>query len=640
MRTLKQIIGRFMRLTAFILAVVILNGTVCIQINLEKSRAYDSGIRTISQIEQVLIENSKQLSEITEEYKRTCLHNAEVIDRIIDGHPEALNDVEELNRIAEMVEVDEIHFFDQTGCIYAGTHPEYYGFTFDSGEQMRFFKPLLKDKSLQLVQDITPNTAERKIMQYAARWSKSGEFIVQIGMEPVNVMKITEKNQLSYIFSLFRVNPEASYYAIDADTQEIIGSTVPGLVGKTLSAAGFTLSELANQERGFHATVNGKRSFCVFKESDGTYIGRVISERELYQRIPSIIAQFTFCLAVVVLILIYGVTRYMNQYVVKGINDVNHKLNRIAKGNLNERVEVSSSAEFLELSNYINIMVKSLLDNNKRLSYVLSKTNMPIGVFQFNKASSAFTYTDYLPKLLCLDAAAMERLSTDYPSFRRLIGDLYAHPVQDEEGIYQLSVQPPRYVKIEELDDGEKTLGVVIDVTDDVCRRKEMEFERDNDCLTGLYNRRGLDRRLGALFREPEKLGHSAIVMIDADGLKNINDQYGHENGDLYLKGIAEVLKSFAPGQSVAARQSGDEFILFLYQYQEKEALLRTLEAFEGIRDHATVELGNTLRVPLQFSIGYCLTEDAVDYSALIKRADSEMYSNKRERKAKLRELF
>lgn len=634
MRTLKQIIGRFMRMTAFILVAAILIVTVGIQINLEKSRAYDSCIRTLSQIEQLLVENGRELNEVTEEYKQTCLHNAEVIDRIIVGHPDALENIEELRQIAQIVEVDEIHFFDQSGCIYAGTHPEYYGYTFDSGEQMRFFKPLLTDKTLQLVQDITPNTAVGKIMQYSALWSKSGDFIVQIGMEPVSVMKVTEKNQLSYLFSLFRVNPEVSYYAIDVNTQEIIGSTIPELVGKPLSDAGFAVSDLADQKSGFHATITGQRSFCVFKESDGMYIGRVIPERELYQRIPSTIVQLTICLAVVVTILIYGVTKYMNQYVVNGIKNVNHKLNRIAKGNLDERVDVSTSAEFLELSKYINIMVKSLLDDNKRLTYVLSKTNIPIGVFQYNKQSGALTYTDDLPGLLCLDAASLNQM--DYSIFCKLISDICAHPVQDEEKIYELNVQPIRYVKLEELDDGEKILGIVIDVTDDVCRRKTMEFERDNDCLTGLYNRRGLDRKLAALFGEPEKLGCSALVMIDADGLKRINDQYGHARGDLYLKGIADILKTFAPGKSVAARQSGDEFILFLYHYQDKAELLEALKAFEKIRDHSAVALGDDLWVPLEFSLGYCLTEDVVDYQVLIKQADSKMYSNKRERKAKL----
>lgn len=634
MRTLKQIIGRFMRMTAFILVCVILITTACIQINLEKSRAYESGIRTLSQIEQLLTENEKELAEITETYKETCLHNAEVIDRIIDRHPEILNDVDELREIAKMVEVDEIHFFTPEGCIYAGTHPEYYGYTFDSGEQMHFFKPLLDNKSLQLVQDITPNTAEGKFMQYSALWSKSGELIVQIGMEPVSVMKVTEKNQLSYIFSLFRVNPEASYYAIDADTQEIIGSTAPELVGRPASEVGLAFSDLSKQKNGFLATVSGQRSFCVFKESGGRYIGRVIPQRDLYQRVPSSLAQLAICLTVVVIILIYGVTRYMNQYVVNGIRNVNDKLNRIAKGNLNERVDVNTSVEFLRLSQYINSMVKSLLDDDKRMSNVLSRTNLPIGVFQYNRQSGALTYTDDLPMLLCLDATEMRQM--DAAVFRAFISNIYTHPVQDEEKIYELSVEPARYIKLEELDEGEKTLGVVIDVTDDVRRRKAMEFERDNDCLTGLYNRRGLDRRLTALFAEPEKLGHSALVMIDADGLKRINDQYGHEMGDLYLKGIADILQNFAPGKSVAARQSGDEFILFLYQYPSRAELMEALHAFETIRDHSSVTLSDDLRVPLEFSLGYCLTGENADYLSLIKQADSKMYSDKRERKAKL----
>ena len=73
------------------------------------------------------------------------------------------------------------------------------------GEQIGFFKPLLSDKSLRLCQDIAPNTAEGKKIQYAALWSDNGKFIVQVGMEQDSVKRATEKNELSYIFSLLRV---------------------------------------------------------------------------------------------------------------------------------------------------------------------------------------------------------------------------------------------------------------------------------------------------------------------------------------------------------------------------------------------------------------------------------------------------
>ena len=79
------------------------------------------------------------------------------------SEPSVSEDMEELKRIAALMEVDEIHIFDKTGRIVAGTHPEYYDYTFDSGEQMSFFKPMLEDRSLKLVQDVTPNTAEGKM---------------------------------------------------------------------------------------------------------------------------------------------------------------------------------------------------------------------------------------------------------------------------------------------------------------------------------------------------------------------------------------------------------------------------------------------------------------------------------------------
>ena len=70
--------------------------------------------------------------------------------------------------------------------------------------------------------------------------------------------------------------------------------------------------------------------------------------------------------------------------------------------------------------------------------------------------------------------------------------------------------------------------------------------------------RRGLDSRLERLFAMAEDLGYYAVIMIDADGLKDINDNYGHDKGDIYLRKIADTINAFDPQNSVAARQGGD----------------------------------------------------------------------------------
>ena len=255
METLEKIISRYMRQVTCFLVIIILAIIVYIQITNEHRHAYESAVRTFYQIEQVLNQNQEELEEIQKSYSETCLHNAEAIAYMIEKEPSMLGSIAKLKNIAELMEVDEIHIFDKTGRIYAGTHPQYYDFTFDSGDQMRFFKPMLNDKSLKLVQEITPNTAEAKMMQYSALWSKNEEFIVQIGMEPVNVMKASAKNELSFLFSLFRVNLEAGYYAIDSQSGEIVGSTDLTLVGKNLSQLGFTLDSLPDYESGRHGAV-------------------------------------------------------------------------------------------------------------------------------------------------------------------------------------------------------------------------------------------------------------------------------------------------------------------------------------------------------------------------------------------------
>lgn len=629
MRTLKKIISRYMYKITCILVIFTLLLLVYIQVTTEQRQAYKDAAKIFLQMEAIMEENQQELAETQEEYRQTCLHNAEIVARIIESDPDVLNSVEELKEIAESVEIDEIHIFDKTGRIFTGTHPEYYDFTFDSGEQMMFFKPMLEDKTLKLVQDITPNTAESKPMQYSAVWSKTGEFIVQVGMEPVNVLKITQKNGLSYIFTLLRVNAEANYYAIDAESEEIIGSTDSDMVGQDASEIGLDFNTLQKHTNGFHAKINGKLSFCVFKSIGSNYIGRVVAVDKLYQKIPVTIFWIFISLALIAFFLVKAVVRCLNRYAVMEIDYINEKLKSITDGNLEENVNVKSSVEFMELSNYINSMVKSLLDNNKKMSYVLSKTYISIGTYEYGGHMRKVRYSEYIPGILSLDSAVMEQLALNPSDFAAFLDRIKKRPIAGEQGIYQ---QKDRYIRLEEIKNGSEIFGVAVDVTAETVKRMEIEKERDVDILTGLYNRRGLDNKLEQLLNEPEGLGYSAILMIDADGLKKINDTYGHEKGDIYLKKIGQAI-SEAGEKSIAARQGGDEFVLFLYGYDSREKLMDTIRTLEAMQSDSFVALDKDINVPLQFSLGYCLAKGETDYQALLKEADERMYQNKMERK-------
>lgn len=633
MHTLKSMISRYMKKVTLILLVIILSVVIYLQITNEQRRALESATRTFSQMEQVLTENQKELEAVQKEYNMTCLHNAETITRIIDSDPDALNNVDELRKIAELVEVDEIHIFDKTGRVFSGTHPEYYNYTFDSGEQMMYFKPMLNDTSLKLVQEITPNTAESKMMQYSAIWNNSKEYIVQIGMSPVRIMNLTEKNELSYMFSLFRVNAEANYYAIDEESGEIIGSTNTDCVGKNLTEIGLSLDRIINNKNGFHNNVNGSYSFCVFKKIDTNYIGRIVSCSDLYQRIPTFVIVLALGLAIITIILNYAVTKHMNKYVVDCIDDVNKKLTMIANGNFDQTVDIQSSKELSDLSKYINVMVKSLLENNRKMSYAISKTNMYMGTYEYNNNIEKVRFTEYIPKIFLIDNAKAEQLSYNQEMFREFIDKIRENPVPNETDTFQISIQPERYVKIAELNEDDGIFGVAIDVTDEILRRRTIEAERDIDPLTGLYNRRGLESRVVPLLGCPEKLGYSAVIMIDADGLKVINDTYGHETGDIYLQKIAETIQNFGTKSSLSARLGGDEFVLFLYGYEDKNELINALSALKYIQNNGSAHISENLHIPLRFSFGYSTVNKTTNYQELLKIADIKMYEDKRCRK-------
>ena len=152
--------------------------------------------------------------------------------------------------------------------------------------------------------------------------------------------------------------------------------------------------------------------------------------------------------------------------------------------------------------------------------------------------------------------------------------------------------------------------------------------------MTNLYNRRGFAENMQKLFEHPEQLGHAAVVMIDADGLKQINDNYGHLIGDIYLNEISKILTDTGGKNSVCARLGGDEFILFLYGHKSSAELKAVLSAFETDGGQHILHTESGLEIPVRFSFGCSYyPEDELSYHELMRIADERMYQSKRSKK-------
>ena len=163
--------------------------------------------RNISKMSEVLLDrvvnviekNEQDEKDMIASLKEDYIVRAKAVAYIINANPEAEKDVDELKKIAKLMAVDEIHLLDATGKIYSGTIPEYYGYSFDSGEQMEYFKPMLEDKTLTMCQDVTPNTSEGKKIMYAITWDETGTRMIQVGIEPVRLLNEVKQNEISSI---------------------------------------------------------------------------------------------------------------------------------------------------------------------------------------------------------------------------------------------------------------------------------------------------------------------------------------------------------------------------------------------------------------------------------------------------------
>lgn len=156
------------------------------------------------------------------------------------------------------------------------------------------------------------------------------------------------------------------------------------------------------------------------------------------------------------------------------------------------------------------------------------------------------------------------------------------------------------------------------------------------DVLTGIYNRHGFYRNIGEVMRRSQKTGNPfAVISMDMDGLKVINDTYGHAEGDFALKKIGELMRKATVKGEICARFGGDEFII---AFCSENASERAEEIINNIKSEIEYfnAFGNKpyyLNISMGLYIKVAEKTDTLD--SFIKLADDLMYEDKKENKKK-----
>jgi diguanylate cyclase (GGDEF)-like protein len=161
----------------------------------------------------------------------------------------------------------------------------------------------------------------------------------------------------------------------------------------------------------------------------------------------------------------------------------------------------------------------------------------------------------------------------------------------------------------------------------DLLRRKIVELEQlaDTDTLTPLANRRAFLRAVDRAIRLADRhQTQTALAFLDVDGLKAINDAYGHITGDAVLLHISERLRSAFRVTDLAARVSGDEFAILLDHVSEDDAQQRIGDLVSAVANDPVRVGQKDLSIRLSWGLTMIRADDSVDVA--MGRADAAMY--------------
>lgn len=350
-----------------------------------------------------------------------------------------------------------------------------------------------------------------------------------------------------------------------------------------------------------------------------------------------------------------------------------HTAAKMAKGDLKARVELDTKDELKQAGDSFNIMAEALCNKIVQLKKAEEEfqeqkefsdnliLNSTTATFVINSKGNVTIWNKGCEKLTGLAADTIVGTTNHWTAFYQTKHPCLADCIRDENQKNLYSIDYEKSPLIPEglhsegwfiLRDGinhylsfdaapiynrKGELIAVIETLMDMTEKRRSEdkikYRAYHDNLTGLYNRSYLDKAMGkALLHAKKEKRILALLFIDLDGFKAVNDTHGHNIGDELLKAVAERLKKFAGDFDTVARLGGDEFVILLQEiHKSSEAGMLAHSIIKEI--NLPISIGD-IELSIGASIGVSLfPNNGSDNESLTKHADIAMYKAKRKGK-------
>jgi diguanylate cyclase (GGDEF)-like protein/PAS domain S-box-containing protein len=271
---------------------------------------------------------------------------------------------------------------------------------------------------------------------------------------------------------------------------------------------------------------------------------------------------------------------------------------------------------------------------------------IPLGLIQIDADGHVVYTNDRLHEILgvertaTLEAQLATVVEADQPALRSAVDDVLGEGRHADVEV-ELRLPPSEELRFCSIslralshEDGTVSgaIACVADVTDSARMRDELKKRATFDELTGCYNRASFMLALEASIAGGQPHSERAVMFVDVDRFKELNDRYGHAAGDELLRILGERLRETVRGDDLVGRIGGDEFLVMCPNVGGPDGAMRLAERLTETL-HDGVRLGGGMVRP-QVSIGVAWSNcDGTDADALVAQADIAMYQSKRQRR-------
>lgn len=373
-------------------------------------------------------------------------------------------------------------------------------------------------------------------------------------------------------------------------------------------------------------------------ESDRWGLAGVVKERDITEFSRKILHYIALAILFTISIGIGGsiIVSFMISRPIYAVSKNMQRLNTRKKIHLPR----TNILEIDQMERSIEKLSSDVIDSATKFTQILNKASVRIAGFELDFKHETLFITDEFFRIFGEESITTKML--DIHSFQKQMESFDAYKVEESDGyaLYKIAYEDrDTYIRLSYSElDGQRIVGVAEDITRTIQEKQLLEHERDHDLLTGLKNRRAFQRLMHQLFAKGEDyLKKAALVMIDLDNLKQINDKFGHDYGDKYIQAAADSFRKYTPQETVIARISGDEFYLFFYGYESETEITKLLTKFrKGIAKEYII-LPPMQRASLRMSGGISwYPRDSRHYEQLLQYSDFAMYQIKHSTKGEI----